>query len=91
MGVKELQVVTHGDLQILRVFSVDSQQAGQNAVQPASSLHTFVVERSLQVQGTPNHLVQGLLVEVSSRSQIGISHCIRCHRRRLHFHYRQHF
>ena len=84
VGVEELQVMSHGGLQILGALTVDGQQAGQDAVQPAACLHTLVVEGTLQVQGTPNHLVQSLLVEVGSRGQIGVN--IRCHRRRLHFH-----
>ena len=85
MSVEELQVVLHGELQVFLVVCVDLLQTGQDAVQPAGSLHTLVVERCLQVQGTEHHLIQRSLIQRLRGSQIVVMSCIRCHlRRRLH-------
>ena len=85
VSVEELQVVLHGELQVVLVVCVDLLQTGQDAVQPAGGLHTLVVEGCLQVQGTKHHLVQPTLIQRMRRSQIVVMSCIRCHlRRRLH-------
>lgn len=85
MSIEELKVMLHGELQVFLVIAVDLFQTGQDAVQPAGSLHTLVVERCLQVQGTKHHLVQRSLIQRLRGSQIVVMSCIRCHlRRRLH-------
>ena len=84
MSVEELQVVAHGSREVVLV-GVDLLQTGDDGVKPASGLHALVVERCLQEAGAPSHLVEGLLVELRSRSEILVvlrDHIlIRCHLR----------
>ena len=69
MGVQEVQVMCHGSLEVFLV-GVDLLKAREHAPQPATSLHSLVVEGRLQEAGQPYHLIQGRLVNLRCRCQI---------------------
>ena len=65
VGVKEAHMAFHRPRQVPLV-GVDLFQRGQQPVQPAGGLHTFVVKRGLQQHGTPGHAVDILFRQLGT-------------------------